>query len=100
LKDLVVASVPTDERRREVEAMVRTGADELREEGMEQGLRQGGIRTRQEMLLVQLRARFKKVPKAVERTVRATDDVARLDSWIERFAIANTLVEVGIASDR
>lgn len=99
LRELVLASVRTDERRREVQAMMRTMADVLREEGMEQGLRQGGIRTRQEMLLVLLRARFKKVPKAVERTIKATDDIARLDSWIERFATANTLDEVGIGDE-
>ncbi len=99
LKDLVLSSVRTVDRRREVEAVIRTIADELREEGMEQGLRQGGIRTRQEMLLVLLRARFKKVPKAVERTVKATDNVGRLDSWIERFANATTLDEVGIGGE-
>ncbi len=96
LIELVLSSVQTDERRREVEAVIRTGADELLEAGMEKGLREGAIRTRQEMLLLQLRARFKKVPKAIERKVKATDEIARLDSWIERFATANTLDDVGI----
>jgi hypothetical protein len=92
LRNLILASVRTDERRREVEAMMRTGADVLRDEGRHQG----EVRARQDILLRQLRVRFKRVPKAVERTVKATEDVARLDTWIERFVNANTLDEVGI----
>jgi hypothetical protein len=42
LTNLVLSSVRTDARRREIDAMIRTIADELREEGMKQGLRQGG----------------------------------------------------------
>lgn len=79
--------------------MMRTMADVLRDEGREQGRREGEVRARQEMLLRVLRARFKKVPKAVERTVKATEEVARLDIWIERFATANTLDEVGIGGE-
>jgi hypothetical protein len=95
LRELVLSSVRTDERRREVQVIMRTMADVLREEGM----RRGEIRARQDMLLLQIRARFKKVPKAIERTIKATDDVARLSTWIERFANAKTLDEVGIGSE-
>ena len=56
LKDLVLRSVRTDERRQEVNVMIRTIADELREEGEEIGRREGAIRARQEMLLLQVRA--------------------------------------------
>jgi predicted transposase YdaD len=96
LKELVLASVRTDERRQEMEAMVRTIADELRDEGRQQGRQEGEVRARQDILLRQLRARFKKVPKAAERTVKATADVTRLDTWLERFVDAKTLDDVGI----
>jgi len=99
LKNQVLASVRTDERRREVETMIRTIADELRDEGRKQGLETGrreAIRARQEMLLRVLHARLKKVPKAIERTINATDDTVLLGEWLERAATASTVDEVGI----
>jgi hypothetical protein len=38
------------------------------------------------------------VPKAVERVVNGTDDVARLDTWLDRVLTAETLEDVGIES--
>ncbi|HEX5269735.1 MAG TPA: Rpn family recombination-promoting nuclease/putative transposase [Gemmataceae bacterium] len=99
LKELILASVRTDERRREVEAVIRTIADELREEGMEQGRREGEVRAGQKHLMLVLRARFKKVPKVIERTIKATDDTARLGEWLERAATASTLDQVGIVGE-
>jgi hypothetical protein len=99
LRNLVLSSLRTDERRREIDGMIRTIADELREEGMEQGRQEGGIRARQEALLVVLRARFKKIPKAIERTINATDDTARLREWLERAATASSLDAVGIRGE-
>jgi hypothetical protein len=96
LTHLVLSSVRTDDRRREVEAVIRTIADELREEGMKQGLREGAVQSRQQDLMVVLRARFKRIPKAIERTINATDDSARLREWLERAATASAIGEVGI----
>jgi predicted transposase YdaD len=102
LRQLIVTSVQTDERRRETDAMTRTIAealrDEGRKEGRKQGRREGELRARQQMLLRLLRLRFKKLPKAVERTVLTTEDLARLETWLDRFATANTLEEIGIQS--
>jgi hypothetical protein len=96
LKDVVLASVGTDEHRREVQTVVRSMADVLIEKGRTEGLRQGALQALRKALLELLRGRFKKVPKAVEKTVNATDDLARLEAWVVRFATATTLEEVGI----
>jgi hypothetical protein len=95
LRQVIVASVQTDERRQETETMTRTIAEALREEGR----REGELRSRQQMLVRLLRARYKKVPKAMERTVLATEDLGRLDTWILRFATATTLDEIGIQAE-
>jgi hypothetical protein len=94
LRDAVLASVQTDQHRREVQAVVRSMADVL----IEQGRREGTLLTLRKVLLRQLRGRFGKVPKAVERAVNATDDGARLDTWLDRVVTAATLDEVGIES--
>jgi hypothetical protein len=67
-------------------------ADIVREEGR----REGTVLTLRNTLLRVMRLRFGKLPKAVERTVNATDDPTRLWDWLDRFATATTLDEVGI----
>jgi hypothetical protein len=98
--EVIVASVRTDEHRQEVRAMGQSIADVLREEGRvecrEEGLHRGEVRARQEMLLLLLRHRFARMPKAVERTVRATEDVEELTAWVLRASSADRLEEVGI----
>jgi hypothetical protein len=100
LKEIIVASVRTDEHRQEVRAMGQSIADVLREEGrregLEEGLHRGEVLVRQELLLLLLRHRFARVPKAVERTVRATEDVEQLTAWVLGASSANRLEEVGI----
>ena len=102
LRQRIVSSVRTDPRRREAEAMTRTIADALRDEGRAEGRAEGrreeGVRVRQQMLVRQLRVRFDRVPRVVEQTIRATQDVARLDAWLEAVVRAATLNEVGITS--
>jgi hypothetical protein len=95
---VVLASVQTDEHRREVQAVVRSMADMHLEQGRTEGRREGALQALRNVLLRQLRSRFRKVPKAVERAVNATDDVARLDTWLDRVLIAETLEDVGIES--
>ena len=98
LKEVVLASVRTDEHRRELQIMRQSMADVHRQEALEEGRREGAVLALRSALLRQLQGRFGKVPKSVERTIAATDDVARLDSWLTRFAKASTLDEVGIES--
>jgi hypothetical protein len=92
LHEVIVNSVGSHPRRREVEAMKRTIADELREEGQ----RAGELRSHQHLLLRLLRGRFGRVPRPVEQVIRATDDLARLDAWFDGAATAATLADVGI----
>jgi hypothetical protein len=68
--------------------MRRTIADELKEEG--------AIKKSQQTLIRQLRRRFGDVPDELVATIRATDDPEQLDEWLDRFATAETLDEVGI----
>jgi hypothetical protein len=102
LREAIIASVRTDDRRREVEAMFRSGADILleegRQQGLEQGLQQGAIRALQQALLNLLRAKFGRVPRATQRVIRATQDQRQLDAWLVRAGTASSLDEIGIAS--
>ena len=43
LRETILKSVQTDERRREVETMFRSGAEALREEGREEGRQEGQL---------------------------------------------------------
>jgi hypothetical protein len=96
LRDLILASVRTDEHRREVQAMRRSMADVDRERWG----KEGAVLALRKALLRQLRGRFGKVPKSVERAVNATDDLARFDTWLDRVLTAPTLDDVGIESPR
>ena len=90
---LVEASVQEDPHRREVFDMGQTMAEYL----MEQGEARGALRARREMLLVQLREKFKRVPAGVVKRVEGTESVEQLDTWIRAFATARKLSDVGIA---
>ena len=88
LQDTIEVSVQTDEHRQEVFQMRRTIADELKEEG--------AIGALQRALMRQLRSRFGELPDDVVSTIRATHDPAQLDEWLDGFARAKTLDDVGI----
>ncbi len=94
LYELIGHAIRSDTRRREVETVMETMADYLRAEGR----RAGEIHSRQQTLVRQLRRRFGRVPRATEQLIRATQDVARLDAWLDNFATAQTLADVGIAA--
>jgi hypothetical protein len=97
LYELMGNSIRSDTRRREVETLMETMADYLRAEGRKEGRRAEMVHSRQEMLVRLLRRRFGRVPRATEKLIRATEDTARLDAWLDNFATAQTLAEVGIA---
>jgi hypothetical protein len=50
-------------------------------------------------LLRQWRRRFKKVPRKVEARIAAATRIEDLEAWLENFAEAKTLAEVGIPMD-
>ncbi len=92
LQAIIDASVQTDRHRREVQAMERTIAQELQEEGRRKGL----IEARKQTLLRQLRLRFGDVPKAVTADINGCTNVRQLVTWLDNFATANALADVGI----
>ncbi|MBN2491190.1 MAG: hypothetical protein JXQ29_10130, partial [Planctomycetes bacterium] len=84
----IEASVATDPHREEVSDVRRTIADELKE--------QGGIETARRTLTRLLRRRFGEVPDDTIAVIEATTDLEKLDGWLDRFATATTLQDVGI----
>jgi hypothetical protein len=94
LRQRVEASVQRDPRRLEVIEMIWSGADALREEGRIEGT----VRTLRQMLLRQLRIKFKKVPRAVQSVINATDDIERLQGWCDRVMTAATLQDMDIVA--
>ena len=68
--------------------MRRTIADMFKDEGKTE--------MRQQTLIRQLQRRFADVPDELLSTIRATNDPEQLDEWLDRFATAETLDEVGI----
>ncbi len=92
LRELIAASVRSDDRQREVQVMGKTMAEVVREEGR----KEEAVRSRQDILLRLLRGRFRKVPKEVERVIRATGDVARLDGWLDVILTVDSLSDMAI----
>ncbi len=54
------------------------------------------ISTSKDMLLRQLRIRFGEVPNEISDRVRKTDAIKTLATWIDRFATAIQIEDVGI----
>jgi len=104
LQEALEQSMRSEELRQEVIEMGKSMADVLMERGERKGRTEGrteaAIKTRQETLVRQLRKRFGDVPRGVVRAVQATTDVAQLDDWLDRFATADTLDDLGIPAAR
>jgi len=47
-----------------------------------------------------LRARFGRVTPRVEDAIAATDDLTRLDAWLDKFVTAQTIADFGISAAR
>ncbi len=87
--------------------MGKTIADELMERGKQEGIKQGiregkregkreGQRTteisaRQHTLIRLLEKRFGEIPDAISSIVSATDDVQRLDGWLDQIVTVTSL---------
>ena len=92
LREVIVASVRTDERRRDVEGLFMTGYEATLEQGRQEGARTSA----REVLLDLLRSKFGRVPRAVEKAIRTTEDLGQLKAWVVRAGMASTLDEAGI----
>jgi hypothetical protein len=84
LQEVVEKSVLSDEHRREVVEMKTSYADELKVQG------------HREALLLQLQARFPKVPQETTAIVENTQDLTQLKEWLKRILTAKSLKAVGI----
>lgn len=92
LERVIKDSARTDQTREEIETMGRTMADVHRDEGRAEEARA--------TLLRLLRLRFGALPEAIVVQVEATDELERLNGWLDRFATATALEEIGIDSTR
>jgi hypothetical protein len=92
LQEAVERSVHSDVLRQEVVLMGKTMAEVL----IERGQTKAAIETRQQTLIRLLRRRFGDVSTGVTDAVASTTDVDQLDNWLDRFATASTLEELGI----
>ena len=99
---MVDRSVQTDPHRKELTKMTQTIAEMYIEKGREEGRIEGKLAGELERarttLLRLLRKRFKKVPRKIETRITATTDVAELENWLDNFANAESLADVGIPS--
>jgi hypothetical protein len=98
LREVIVASVRTDERRKDTETLFMTGAEALREEGRKEGLQRGEIRASQRILLDLLRKKFGRMPPSLERVIRGTKNAGQLRAWVVQAGTASTLDEIDIES--
>jgi hypothetical protein len=64
----------------------------------DEGRAQGAVGALQQTLMRQLRLRFGELPAGMEQTIQSTRDSSRLDQWLNRFATASNLDEVGIGA--
>jgi hypothetical protein len=92
LRQEIETSVQTDQLRQEVFAMEKTIASELQRKGR----KEGEIRARRHILLDQLRERFGALPEATVAAITSSKNIQELNTWLRRFAKAETLEEIGI----
>ena len=84
----------------EVQAMGKTIAEVIKEEGIQEGLERGSLRTKRELILRALQVRFNHVPAAIEAKINATEDVKKLQDWFDKALTAKDLSEVQIPLER
>ena len=60
-----------------------------------EGRTEAASETRQQTLIRQLRRRFHDLSPEVTRAINATTATQQLDEWLDRFATANSLDEMG-----
>jgi hypothetical protein len=99
LRDVVDRSIQTDPHRQEYTKMGRTIAEMYIDQGRAEGEQQGVLKYARATLLRQLRKRFKKVPRKVEKHVADAANLRELNTWLDNVVDAATLEEVGIPAD-
>ncbi|MBN2491920.1 MAG: DUF4351 domain-containing protein, partial [Planctomycetes bacterium] len=90
--------------RQEVLDVGKTMADVLRDQGRAEGWDRGRaegwdkgrVQNARETLVRLLRRRFGEVPEETIALIESTADLEKLSGWLDRFATAQTLEDVGI----
>jgi predicted transposase YdaD len=77
----------------EAHKMVMTTAQELLMEGEANGITKGKTEAGREMVLTVLRARFKRIPKEVEKAIGQMNDTISLKSWAAQAATCQSMDE-------
>ena len=77
--------------------MIKTAFEEREEIGEARGIAKGKVEAGRNMVLKALRAKFKKVPKVVEKAVLAMSDPIALESLLEHVFHCDTLDEFATA---
>ena len=88
LSEIVMASVNTDEERREFMTVGRSMAEKVFEDG--------AIAHARRSLLRLLNLRFGEIPSEVADRVRSSSKLNQLDKWLDGAVIAKKLDDVGI----
>ena len=99
LRQTVGDSVRNDRHRQEVYDMSKTMAEYLKEEGRQEGRQEGEVLARQNYLLRLLRHKFGKLPAAVVRRIKATEQLELLDRWFDQTSAAQQLQDVSFAAE-
>jgi predicted transposase YdaD len=87
---LVEQSIKEERRRKEIEEMRQTIAEQLIQEGEEKG----ELKARREDILRLLKIRFDSVPESVVRKVKSIRRMERLDTLFDKAAIAQSISEM------
>jgi hypothetical protein len=100
LRQRIDAALRHDEDRLEVEMARRTLADVHRDEGRDQGWREGTLAANKRTLVDLLRLRFETLPAETEQVIEATQDPDRLAEWLRGVVTARDLDSIGIVQQR
>lgn len=92
LTELIAASAKANEDRLEINVARKTIAEALREEGAVRATHKHAAKT----LLRQLELRFGAMPAETVEIIEHTQSTEQLEQWLDRFATAKTLADVGI----
>ena len=96
LLDRIEAAAWKPEHQRELNQMGKTIAEALRDEGRAEER----VESARSTLLRQLRRKFKDVPQDVTERIEGTSDLEQLTVWLDRFATAERLEDVGIDAEK
>jgi hypothetical protein len=99
LLEKVADSVTNDAYRREVFDMGQTIAEHLKEQGRQEGLQQGEVRSKRRWLVRLLRKRFGKVPAGLVKRIEATENLDLLDAWFDQALAVKKLEELSFTAE-